>query len=110
MRKWLGRLRNSIRPGRLDRDLERELRFHVNERIDELQAAGMDAETAARVARKQFGNYTAQRERTRDMDVAEGLDATLRTVRVSLRALTVDDGRTSATPSRTATRVPRISG
>src|SRR5437763_17041603 len=48
MRKWLGRLRDVIRPGRMDRDLERELRFHVNERIDELQDAGMNAETAAR--------------------------------------------------------------
>src|SRR5215831_3473188 len=88
MRKWLGRLRNAIRPGRMDRDLERELRFHVNERIDELQDAGMNAETAARLAREQFGNYTAQIERTRDMDIAQGLDATLRNVRVSLRALT----------------------
>jgi hypothetical protein len=54
MRKWLGRLWNAIRPGRLDRDLERELRFHVNERIDELQDAGMNAETAARLAREQL--------------------------------------------------------
>src|SRR6516162_3818098 len=87
MRKWLGRLRNAIRPGRLDRDLERELRFHVTERIEELQEAGMSAEAAARLARKQFGNYTAQVERTRDMDIAEGLDAALRNVRLSLRAL-----------------------
>src|SRR5215467_7110068 len=87
MRKWLGRLRNVIRPGRLDRDLERELRFHVTERTEELQEAGMSAGAAARLARKQFGNYTAQVERTRDMDIAEGLDATLRNVRLSLRAL-----------------------
>src|SRR5881628_3396866 len=87
MPKWLGRLWNAILPGRLDRELERELRFHVNERIDELQDAGMNAETAARLAREHFGNYTAQIERTRDMDIAEGLDATLRNVRVSLRAL-----------------------
>src|SRR5215472_11787444 len=87
MRKWLGRLRNAIRPGRLDRDLERELRFHVSERTEELQEAGMSAEAAARLARKQFGNYTAQVERTRDMDIAEGLDATVRNVRLSLRAL-----------------------
>ena len=59
MRKWLGRLSNAIRPRRLDLDLERELRFHVNERIDELQDAGMSAEAAARLARQQFGNYTA---------------------------------------------------
>ena len=87
MRKWLGRLRNAIRPGRLDYDLERELRFHLTERIEELQDAGMNAEAAARLARKQFGNYTAQVERTRDMDMAEGLDAMLRNLRLSLRAL-----------------------
>src|SRR5262249_54649760 len=87
MRKWLGRLRNAICPERMDHELERELRFHVNERIDELQHAGMSAEAAARLAQQQFGNYTAQMERTRDMDIAQGLDATLRNVRVSLRAL-----------------------
>lgn len=87
MRKWLGRLRNAIRPGRLDRDLERELRFHVRERSEELQDAGMDAQAAARLARQQFGNYIAQLERTRDMDIAQGLDATLRNLRLSLRAL-----------------------
>ena len=87
MRKWLGRLRNAIRPGRLDRDLERELRFHVNERIEELQEAGMSADAAARLARKQFGNYAAQVERTRDMDIGERMDALLRNVRLALRAL-----------------------
>jgi len=87
MRKWLGRLRNVIRPGRLDRDLERELRLHVTERMEELQEAGMSAAAAARLARQQFGNYTAQVERTRDMDIAEGMDAMLRNVRLSLRAL-----------------------
>src|ERR1041385_5817314 len=87
MRKWFGRLRNAILPGVLDRDLQRELRFHVAERIDELRDAGLSAEAAARLARQQFGNYTAQIERTRDMDIAEGLDATLRNVRLSLRGL-----------------------
>jgi putative ABC transport system permease protein len=87
MRKWLGRLRSAIRPGRLDHDLERELRFHISERIEELQDSGMNAEAAADLARKQFGNYTTQVERTRDMDIAEGLDATLRNLRLSLRGL-----------------------
>ncbi|MGA2272629.1 MAG: ABC transporter permease [Bryobacteraceae bacterium] len=88
MYKWLGRLRNAIRPGRLDRDLERELRFHVTERIEELQnAGGISAEAAARLARQRFGNYTAQVERTRDMDIAEGMDAMLRNVRLALRVL-----------------------
>jgi putative ABC transport system permease protein len=87
MRKWLARLRNAVSPGRLDRDLERELRFHVAERIDELRDAGMNADAATRLAREQFGNYTSQVERTRDMDIAEGLDAALRNVRLSVRGL-----------------------
>src|ERR1051326_7315731 len=87
MRKWSRRLLNAIWPERLDRDLERELRFHVNERMEELRDAGMDTEDAARLAGVQFGNYTAQIERTRDMDIAQGLDAALRNVRQSLRSL-----------------------
>src|SRR5215469_7444665 len=87
MHKWLSQLRNAFRPGPLDRNLERELRFHVTERTEELQDMGMSAEAAARLARQQFGNYTAHVERTRDMDMAEGLDAMLRNVRLSWRAL-----------------------
>ncbi len=87
MRNWLSRLRNAIQPGRLDRDLERELCLHVTERMDELQEAGMSPDAAARLAHQQFGNYSAQIERTRDMDIAEGMDTMLRHVRLSLRAL-----------------------
>ena len=87
MRNWLGRLWNVVRPGRLHRDLDRELHFHLVERIDELRESGMSAEEAARLAGRQFGNYTAQVERTRDMDIAEGFDAMLRNFRLSLRGL-----------------------
>ncbi|HEV2448183.1 MAG TPA: ABC transporter permease [Candidatus Sulfopaludibacter sp.] len=87
MPKWLGRFWNALRPVRLDRDLERELRFHVAERIDELREEGMSAEESGRMARLQFGNYTAQVERTRDMDISEWLDSTLRNLRLAARAL-----------------------
>ena len=87
MPKWLVRVANALRPGRLQHDLDRELRFHVEERIDELCQSGMSAAEAERVARRQFGNYTAQIERTRDMDIAERVDATLRNVRLACRGL-----------------------
>ena len=87
MRKWLGRLGNVIRPARMDRDLERELRFHVAERIDELQESGMSEDAAARLAQQQFGNYTTQMEGTRDMNISDGLDALLRHVRLAARGL-----------------------
>ena len=85
MRKWLGRLRNAIRPGRLDRDLERELRFHVTERTEELQEAGMSAEAAARLARKQFGNTLGARERSADEWRFLALDDVAHDVRFGLR-------------------------
>jgi predicted permease len=88
----LRRLRNALRPGRLDRDLDRELRFHVTERMEELRESGMSAAQAERLARRQFGNYTTQVERTRDMDISESLDAMLRNLRLAARGLAKSPG------------------
>ena len=93
---WYGRIRNALTSGRLDSELDRELRFHVNERADELQAGGMNRSEAMRAARLQFGNYTSQVERTRDMDINSVLDAAARNVRLAVRSL-------ARTPAFTAT-------
>lgn len=87
-RRWW----NALRPGRLEREIDRELRFHVAERIDELRASGMGAAEANRLAARQFGNYTAQVERTRDMDISERLDAMLRNLRLAGRGLAKSPG------------------
>ena len=63
------------RAERLHRNLDRELSFHIAERAEELEAAGMDRRDALRTALRQFGNYTSQVERTRDMDVSERVGA-----------------------------------
>src|SRR5580693_2280561 len=84
---WYRRLWNVLRPGRMQSDLERELRFHVRERAEELQAGGMSGEEAAREARQAFGNYTAQVERTRDMDSNGGLESLVRNLRQAVRGL-----------------------
>lgn len=84
---WYGRLTNVLRSRRTAHDLDRELRFHVLERADELQAGGMPETDALRAAQRQFGNYTLQVERTRDMDIAGWLDSILRNLRLALRAL-----------------------
>jgi predicted permease len=84
---WYRRLWNTARPGRTARDLDRELAFHVTERADELRAAGMSAAEAQRLARAQFGNYTSQVERTRDMDINGLVDGTLRNLRLAGRAM-----------------------
>ncbi|MGA7238310.1 MAG: ABC transporter permease [Bryobacteraceae bacterium] len=84
---WHRRLRNLMRPGRLQNDLERELAFHVTERADDLRAAGLSSSDALLQARRRFGNYSSQVERTRDMDIHGGIEAVIRNVRQSARAL-----------------------
>jgi len=92
---WLGRLRNLLRPSRLQHELNREMSFHVQERIDDLQAEGLTREDATRAARLQLGNYTLQVERTRDMDIHQRLENTLRNLRVAARALAKSPGFTA---------------
>lgn len=84
---WYHRLRNVFRRDRVQRDVDRELSFHLAERADDLRAGGLSVDEAVRNARKQFGNLTLQVERTRDIDVAGWLEAVLRDFRYSLRSL-----------------------
>ncbi|MEP7346562.1 MAG: ABC transporter permease, partial [Gemmatimonadaceae bacterium] len=84
---WYHRLINIARSNRLSRDIEREMEFHVAERVDELRASGMSETSARQLAQRQFGNPTAQREATRDMDLAEWLQSVVGDIRYALRAL-----------------------
>lgn len=85
--RFLGRLANALRPGRVEREIRRELAFHLAERTDELRAAGLSPEEAERRARRQLGNPLLQAERTREVDVALWADATLRNLRHAARGL-----------------------
>ena len=49
-----------------DRDLDRELRFHLDERIDDLVAAGLSLDEARRRARLEFGGVLQVKEAVRD--------------------------------------------
>ena len=66
---WTRRFANLLRSNRHARDIDRELAFHVGERADDLVAAGMSREMAEREARRRFGNYGSQKEKTRDADI-----------------------------------------
>jgi len=92
---WYSRIWNVVRRNRVHRDIDRELRFHIAERTDDLRAAGMSEKEASRHARLRFGNPNLQVERTRDMDVAAWLDGTLRNVRLALRSLAKTPGFTA---------------
>jgi putative ABC transport system permease protein len=85
--QWLRRLVNTLRLGRLQRDIDREIAFHIREREDELRADGTPDHEARRRARIQFGNTLVQRERTQDFDVTGWLDTSMRNVRHAVRSL-----------------------
>jgi putative ABC transport system permease protein len=93
---WLRRIVNTISSARMQRDIDREIAFHIREREDELRASGLPADEARRRARLQFGNATVQRERTRDVNTAGLLDALLRNIRLAARGMRRTPGFSAA--------------
>src|SRR5262245_40697025 len=76
-----------LRKRRLNDEIQRELSFHIQERIDELIASGLTAEEARSKARRQFGNYDLYRERTRDMNVHGLIESIAQDLVICVRGL-----------------------
>lgn len=91
---WYRRLLNLMRSDRVARDIEREMDFHLAERVDELVARGMSEAEARREARRRFGHRPALKERVYNVDVLAWLDSTLADVRYAVRALRANPGFT----------------
>jgi predicted permease len=89
---WYRRLRNLTRRDQVSHDIDREMRFHIAERVDELVARGMSGPEALRTARRQFGNHCFQHERTRDMDIAIRLESLGKDIRYAVRGLRTNPG------------------
>ena len=89
---WLRRLLNSLRRAGVDRDLRRELDFHIAERIDHLHAGGMSLDEARLAARKQFGNALRIREETHEMNNIGWLERLTHDLRVTLRMIRTSPG------------------
>src|ERR1700750_1172828 len=51
---------------RFDRELDEEIRFHIDMKIEENIAAGMTAKAARADALRRFGNQTRLKERARE--------------------------------------------
>jgi predicted permease len=84
---WLARLRNVLRSDRTSADIDREMAFHLAERIDELVAGGKSPAAAREEATQLFGHYTTQKENTRDGDILVFLDSARADCRYALRTL-----------------------
>jgi len=84
---WLNRLLHTIRPGKLESDLDEELRFHLEMRAEEYVRGGMSPREARRKAQSRFGHQISIKERTRDMDIVVWLESVRQDIGYSFRMM-----------------------
>ena len=92
MTKFLNVLRG--RRDRLERDLDRELRYHMDRRVEDLINDGLSEPEARRQASLELGGVPQVQEAVRDTWIWQWLDAFVRDVRYGMRSLTKNWGFT----------------
>ena len=80
------------RRGRIEHEIDAELREHMAMCVDDNMARGMSREAAERDARRRFGNPTVMRERVSAEDTALGLESLWHDVRSALRVFVKNPG------------------
>ena len=94
---FFDKLRNTVARGAgPESQIDDELRFHVEERVREYVAGGMNEAEARRQTMLKFGGASKLREETRDADVLVTLDAWLRDARIAARGLSRRPGLVAA--------------
>jgi predicted permease len=81
------RLRSLFRSGAVERDLARELRSHLDERVAELVDAGVPADEARRQAAREFGSVASISDQCRDTRRVNFVNNLLQDVRYAIRGL-----------------------
>ena len=79
----------------IKREIDEELRFHIEQRTEENIAVGMTPEEAMREARKRFGNVQSVREECRETRGANFGETTLKDICMGLRMLRKNRGFTA---------------
>ena len=83
----LRRLLNLFRRADVSHDIDAELQFHIDERVDALLARGLSEREARRQATRQFGNVMFYTERTREFDLPPAIENLFEDVRYAVRSL-----------------------
>src|SRR5262249_12594500 len=83
------------RRNRFDRELEEEMRFHLEMKAEENLAAGISPEEARYKAQRQFGNQTLLREVSRDMWGIRSIETLFQDLRYGIRLLIKHKGFTT---------------
>jgi putative ABC transport system permease protein len=91
MRFWSRLLRRAAREANLDR----ELRFHLEQQISDYVASGVTPEEARRRARLEFGGLDQVKEECRDVGAARFIEELIQDLRYGLRQLRRNPGFTA---------------
>jgi hypothetical protein len=89
------RIRTLIRPGAVERELDRELRYHLDRDVQENLSRNMPPGEARRAALRSLDGLTAIQEECRDMRRANYLENVLRDLRYAFRAMGRNPGFTA---------------
>ncbi len=77
---------------RMEQELDRELRYHLERRVDDLMASGVGESEARRRAAIQFGGVSQVQEEVRDAWFSRWLDDRSRDMRLAMRTLKRNPG------------------
>src|SRR5262245_35668451 len=88
------RLLSLLRRRRYEREMEEEMRFHLEMQIEQNLDAGMELEEAHYAARRQFGNQTWLKEASREMWSLRFIETLIQDLRYGARTLVKNPGFT----------------
>src|SRR5262249_61533627 len=94
LRKLFHRLRASLRRGKIERELDRELRIHLEMETAENMRRGMSEEEARRAARISFGGVEQTKESYRDIGRFRWIEGLWRDFHYGARKLVKNPGLT----------------
>ncbi|MBV9156192.1 MAG: ABC transporter permease [Acidobacteriaceae bacterium] len=81
------RIKAFLKRRQLERDLDEEIAFHLAEKRQELEEVGMAAQEVAMTAKRQFGNASLAKERSREAWIFGSVENTMRDVKYAVRVL-----------------------